>query len=306
MRRPSRADSGGMRWALAASALCAVVALATGCGSNVEKVTVADIEQAAFKTEGGGTARVSFKGEVTFNHDHAQRFEFRGAGLADFQTGSAKFSAVYKFPNAIQEAIKHEFGGPWKANFILDGSEGIILYMRFPYLDGQLPRGKTWLKADIVEIGKRYGLDLDRLKETRRSDPGVMLAYLKSAVGVRKVGTDLVRREVTTHYSSIVGAETIVEEAPKDQQRAMRKYLRLMGIKTYPVDLWVDRDGVVRKLGIELEYKLPDGEYVKMKLSEEYYDFGVEVDIKPPPARRVLDVTPRFRTDRHSPRRLTS
>ena len=296
-----------MRLASAAVVLCAALALATGCASNTEKkVTLADIEQAAFKTEGVRTARVSFEGEVTFNHDHAQRFEFRGRGLTDFQTESAKFNAVYKFPNALQEAIKHEFGGPWKANFILDGSEGIVLYMRFPYLDGQLPGGKTWLRADIVEIGKRYGLDLDRLKETRRSDPALMLAYLRSAVGVRKVGTDLVRREVTTHYSTIVDADTIVAEAPKDQQRAMRKYLRLMGIKTYPVDIWVDRDGIVRRLGVELEYKLPDGEYVKMKLSEEYYDFGVAVNIEPPPAKRVLDVTPRHTRADHAPKRLNS
>jgi hypothetical protein len=295
-----------MRLASAAVLLCVVVAIATGCGSSAEKVTLGDIEQAAFKTEGVGTARVEFTGEVTFNHDHAQRFAFKGHGLTDFRTESAKFNAVYTFPNALQEAIKQEFGGPWKANFVVDGREGIVLYMRLPYLDGQLPGGKTWLKADIVEIGKRYGLDLDRLKETRRSDPGLILAYLKSAVGVRKVGTDLVRREVATHYSTIVDAETIVEEAPKDQQRAMRKYLNLMGIKTYPVDLWVDRDGVVRKVGVKLEYKLPTGEYVQMKLSEEYYDFGVEANIEPPPAKRVLDVTPRSKSDDHAPRRLNS
>jgi hypothetical protein len=296
-----------MRLASAAVVLCATVALATGCGgSGPEKVTLADIEKAAFRTEAVATARVEFRGEVTFNHDHAQRFEFKGRGVADFETDSAKFNAVYKFPNALQEAIKAEFGGPWKANFILDGSEGIVLYMRFPYLDGQLPHGKTWLMADIVEIGKRYGLDLDRLKETKQSDPALMLAYLKSAVGVRKVGTDLVRRDVTTHYSTVVKAETIVEEAPKDQQRAMRKYLRLMGIKTYPVDLWVDRDGIVRKLSIELEYKLPSGEYVKMKLSEEYYDFGVAVNIEPPPAKDVLDITPRRKSRDQASRRLNS
>jgi hypothetical protein len=133
-----------------------------------------------------------------------------------------------------------------------------------------------------------------------------MLAYLKDAVGVRKVGTDLVRRQVTTHYSTVVKAETIVEQAPKDQRDAMRKYLRLMGVKTYPVDIWVDRDGVVTRLATELEYKLPDGEYVKMKLREEYFDFGVEVDIQPPPANQVLDVTKCFCPQRKNDRRLTT
>jgi hypothetical protein len=79
-----------------------------------------------------------------------------------------------------------------------------------------------------------------------------------------------------------------------------------MGIKTYPVDLWVDRDGVVRKVATDLEYKLPDGEYVKMKLSEEYYDFGIEVNIEPPPAKHVLDVTPRRKDSNQEPRRLNS
>jgi hypothetical protein len=302
---PSRADSGDMRWALAAGALCATVALATGCGS-AEVVSLENVANAAVKTEGVGTARFTFKGSVTFNHDHAQRFEFKGHGVADWRNNSAEMKAVYRFPNAIQEFIKEQFGGPATADLILDGREGLVLYMRFPFLKQQLPRGKPWMKADIAKMGKAYGLDLDRLKETKQSDPDQMLDYLKSAVGVRRIGSDLVRREVTTHYSTVVKAETIVEQAPRDQQKAMREFLRLMGIKTYPVDIWVDRDGLVRRLAIELEYKQPHGEYVKMKVSEEYYDFGVEVNIKPPPARHVLDVTPRFRTERHSPRRLTS
>jgi hypothetical protein len=293
-----------MRSVSAAVALCAAIAIVTGCGSAREVVSLDVVSNAAAETESVGTSRVSFEGSVTFNHDHAQRFTFKGHGLVDWRTDSAKMTAVYKFPDAIQEYIKERFGGPWSADFILDGSEGIVLYMRFPLLEGQ--HGKTWLKADIVEIGKAYGLDLDRMKETKRSDPGSMLDYLKSAVGVRKIGTDLVRREITTHYSTVVKAETIVEQSPPDQQKAMRRFLRLMGIKTYPVDIWVDRDGVVRRLAIELEYKLPDGEYVKMKVSEEYFDFGVEANIEAPPAKRVLDVTPRLTTKRHAARRLTS
>jgi hypothetical protein len=294
-----------MRLVWGVGVLCAVT-LAAGCGSGKEVVRLDTVEKAAFQTEGVGTARFSFKGSVTFNHDHAQRYEFKGRGIADWRTDSAKMTAVYKFPDAIQEFIKKQFGRAPSADLILDGRRGIVLYMRFPFLQRLMPRGKSWLKADIVEMGKAYGLDLDRLKETKRSDPGLMLAYLKSAVGVRRVGSDLVRREVTTHYSTIVKAETFIEEAPRDQRKAMRKFLRLMGIKTYPVDIWVDRDGVVRKLAIDLEYKLPEGEYVKMRVSEEYYDFGVEPNIKAPPAKRVIDVTPRLKGRGQRPRRLAA
>ena len=295
-----------MRLASAAVALCAAAVLATGCGGAKEKVSLETIEQAAFKTEDVGSARVSFKGSVTFNHDHEQRYEFKGRGVVDWSTDSSKVSVVYKFPNQIQEFIKAQFGGPADAELILDGREGLVLYMRFPFLKKHVPKNEQWLKADIIKIGKAYGLDLKRLKETKQSHPDQMLAYLKDAVGVRKVGTDLVRREVTTHYSTVVKAETIVEQSPPDEQEAMRKYLRLMGVKTYPVDIWVDRLGVVRKLGIELEYKLPRGDYVKMKISEEYFDFGIETNIAPPPANQVLDVTKCFCPQPKNDRRLSS
>jgi hypothetical protein len=280
-----------MRFAYAAGALFAAAVIATGCGGEREVVKLETVTLAANKTEEVGTARVSFEGSVTFNHDHEQRYEFRGKGLVDWETGSAELSATYKFSNQIQEFIKEQFGGPATADLILDQREGIVLYMRFPFLKDYMPKGKEWLKADIVEIGKAYGLDLDRMKETKRTNPDNMLDYLKSAVGVRKIGSDLVRREVTTHYSTVVKAETIIAHSPKGQQEAMRKYLRLFGIKTYPVDIWVDRDGLVRKLSMELEYKVPRGDYVKMKVSEEYFDFGVPFEIEPPPAKRVLDVT---------------
>ena len=305
MRPPSRADSGDMRWALAAGALCAAVALATGCGS-AEVVSLENVANAAVKTQGVGTARFTFKGSVTFNHDHAQRFEFKGHGVADWRRNSAEMKAVYRFPNAIQEFIEEQFGGPATADLILDGREGLVLYMRFPFLEQQLPRGKPWMKADIAKMGKAYGLDLDRLKETKQSDPDQMLDYLKSAVGVRRIGSDLVRREVTTHYATIVKAETMIQQAPRDQQKAMREYLKRLGIKTYPVDIWVGQDGVVRKLATVLEYNQPSGDFVRMEVSETYYDFGVKTKIRPPAASSVLDVTPHLNARGHAPRPLSS
>jgi hypothetical protein len=291
---------------LAAAGLCLVAMLAAACSGGRDIVSLDTVAYAASKTEAVGTARVSFEGVVTFNHDHAQRFEFRGHGVADWRTGSAQMTAVYTFPGPIQEAIKEQFGRPASAEMIVDGRKGIVLYMRFPFLERLMPRGKTWMKADIVEMGKAYGLDLDRMKETKQSDPGQMLAYLKSAVGVRRVGSDLVDRDVTTHYATIVKAETIIRQAPRDQQEAMRKYLRRLGVRTYPVDIWVDRDGVVRKLATVLEYKQPTGDFVRMELSEEYSDFGLKARIRPPAPKSVLDVTPRLGTESQAQETLAS
>jgi hypothetical protein len=298
-----------MRVVLAAAAAvvaCAAAVIATGCSGARDVVSLDTVANAAYKTESVGTSRVSFQGVVTFNHDHAQRYEFKGHGVADWKTGSAELTASYKYPGPVQEAIKEAFGRPPTADLILDGRKGIVLYMRFPFLQRLMPRGKSWLKADIVEIGKAYGLDLDRMKETKQSDPGTMLAYLKSAIGVRRVGSDLVRREVTTHYATIVKAETIIEQAPRDQQKAMRKYLQRLGIKTYPVDIWVGQDGAVHKLSIVLEYNQPSGDFVRMEVSEVYYDFGVKTNIRPPAPSSVLDVTPHLSDEARNSRSLSS
>ena len=151
-RRP--ADSHAMRViGVAGVALCAAAMLAAGCSGGRDVVPLETVANAAFKTESVGTARVSFEGTVTFNHDHAQRFEFRGRGIADWRTGSSEMTAVYKFPGPVQEAIKQQFGRPVSANLIVDGRKGIVLYMRFPFLDQLMPRGKRWLKADIVVMG---------------------------------------------------------------------------------------------------------------------------------------------------------
>src|SRR5438093_6638513 len=98
-----------MRFLPAAVVLGAVV-LATGCGGAGKEVVRLDtIKKAAFTTQAVGTSRVSIKGSVTFNHDHAQRYSFKGHGVVDWQTESAKLTTSYRFPDTVQEFIKKQF-----------------------------------------------------------------------------------------------------------------------------------------------------------------------------------------------------
>ena len=80
--------------AAAGVVLCAAAVAAAGCSGGRDIVPLETVANAAFKTESVGTARVSFEGTVTFNHDHAQRFEFRGRGLADWRTGSSEMTVI--------------------------------------------------------------------------------------------------------------------------------------------------------------------------------------------------------------------
>jgi hypothetical protein len=87
-----------MRLVWGAGVLCAV-ALVTGCGSSSKEVITLDtVEKAAFKTEGVGTARVTFKGSVTFNHDHAQRYSFKGQRDCRLANGLSKDDGGLQVP----------------------------------------------------------------------------------------------------------------------------------------------------------------------------------------------------------------
>jgi len=120
------ADSHAMKMiGVAGVALCAAAMLAAGCSGGRDIVPLETVANAAFKTESVGTARLSFEGTVTFNHDHAQRFKFTGHGIADWRTGSSKMTAAYKFRGPVQEVIKQQFGRPVSANPIVDGRKGI-------------------------------------------------------------------------------------------------------------------------------------------------------------------------------------
>jgi hypothetical protein len=278
-----------MRAGLAAMALCAALALVTGCGGDV--VSFDNLAGAAVRTEQAGSARVSFEGSVTLNHDHAQRVTFVGEGVMDWSTSSLSMRGEYTFPPEVQEVL----GPDTTFQMIMDGRNGLVMYMRFSFLEKELPKGKTWMKADFQKLGKAEGLDLDQELQAQGSDPSQMLEYIKSVADVEKVGSDLVRREVTTHYHAEVDMRKVVEQAPATRRAATKKLVdklaRRFRESTYPMEIWVGQDGLVHKVEITLEYVEPGTGSAEMTISQELYDFGVETYIEPPPAARVFDVT---------------
>jgi hypothetical protein len=58
-----------------------------------------------------------------------------------------------------------------------------------------------------------------------------------------------------------------------------------------PTEVWIDEEGLARRM--ELTYKgmrFAPGEEGDMTMTMELFDFGVEVDIQPPPANNVTDL----------------
>lgn len=267
----------------------ALAVLVAACGSDV--ISFDTVANASVETQEAGTARVTLDVAVTFGHDHAKRVRVTGGGVVDFERSSARVKVNYAFRDDIQEILEHRFGGKPSAELIMDGRKGLVLYVRFSFLRDELPPGKKWFKADLQKIGEKSGVDVREILQASQSDPDEMLTFLERNAEVEKVGTDLVRRELTTHYTTTVDAHEVAATAPPEQRKAMEESMRLTGIETYPIEVWVDRYGLLRKLVLDLEWKQPETGWVQMVITEELYDFGVDVDIEAPPARRVLDIT---------------
>ena len=79
----------------------------------------------------------------------------------------------------------------------------------------------------------------------------------------------------------------VAENAPEDVQDDIRKIIEETGDRTIPMDIWIDTDGLARRL--RWTQHLPQG--TTMTMNEELYDFGAEVDATTPPADEVLDLT---------------
>src|SRR6266508_1112129 len=100
---------------------------------------------------------------------------------------------------------------------------------------------------------------------------------------VREVGSEDVRSTATTHYEGTLDLQKVVDQAPQDKRAELQEWLNFMGEvepTKVPFGLWIDGDGVAHRLRIDQE---GDG-----SVTIEYYDFGVAVEVTPPPADEIM------------------
>ena len=84
-----------------------------------------------------------------------------------------------------------------------------------------------------------------------------------------------------------------LELSAAERQRArqgMQRMLGQLGAKGVPFEVFVDGDGLLRRLTMDMSMKAM-GQPLSTKVSMDYFDFGVDVDVQAPPARDVTDAT---------------
>jgi hypothetical protein len=207
-----------------------------------------------------------------------------GKGVYDGRARTGWMSMSYSLPQSAQAQL----GGNPSMEMIFDGHDGLVMYMRSSLF--RQVAGDKWVKLDLEQIADKQGLDLGALMNANQADPSQALAMLKASSDARVAGTDTIRGVRTTRYSLRIDLRRIAEEN-KALRDSLQQVIDATGIDSYPAEAWVDAQGRIRRLKVEMSMSMPGAGPMKMTMVEDLYGFGSHVSIFPPPADQVVDLS---------------
>lgn len=222
------------------------------CGGTSEVTSLDPVAQAADRTTSAAgvhfemSARIAGQGEaLAFSGpgeiaDHGKEMHMRltlpASTLGAGGAGNVKFDVV----SANDTYYLH--GGPFQ----------------------QIAPGK-WVKVKSTDKAFQLG----------QNDPSQMLQYLRATSNVDEVGKDTVRGVETTHYAARLQLDRVADKVSPEAASALKQATKTLGTKEIPLDVWVDRDGLVRRIKMDWH---PKGGSLVMGL--DLFDFGdVHVDV---------------------------
>jgi hypothetical protein len=273
---------------LVAAAIAIVVILAVG-GGGPAGVSGAELAHAADATIRAGGARIDSQVQLTVPGS-AQQLRFEMKGVTDLSGRHVDLSADM-WPAAQQlPASKRGTRADWQMRLISDWP---VMYIRFsPF--AKETGGKPWIKMDLRKALGAAGID-QSLSSPGSSDPSQGLQFLRaSGATVQKLGTERVRGADTTHYRAVIDLRDYPKRVPASERararQSVERIIKLTGSSTTPVEAWVDRKGLVRRVDMTINEKI-NGRQITAKDSTYYSAFGTRIRIVKPPADQVEDVT---------------
>lgn len=288
----------------ALAGLLAALAAAAGCGGGSgtsvtgEPISLVQLSRAATTSADAPSGRFAFSFEASMPGSD-ETFAFAGEGAFDAAGKRAQLS--FDLASLAKLLGKEFFGGipvsgwpyfddpsAWQLEAVQDGD---VSYVRLPALSSQLPAGKSWVRADAASKVKAQGLDLTQFKQFDGEDRHKMLDYLRAAAGeIETVGVEEVRGDSTTHYRATIDLAKYAMLTPPSERGALLGDVLPADGAELPVDLWLDEQGLVRKLAMSLTATPPGAtEESTASMTFELWDFGEAVAIELPPADEVVD-----------------
>jgi hypothetical protein len=208
-----------------------------------------------------GTARMTLT-TMASGAPGSPDFSATGKGLVDFRTGNV--------------AMTMGFGGSEISISTIDG----VLYMRMPDL---LHLPTPWIKMSIPAMANGQ----TQMTPMNSASPTAYLDALAGAGDVSDEGRETIDDAPATHYHVEVDVQRAYEAVPEEQRAELERTFGTVPVTTrsLPMDVWLSDGG----LPVRTELRIEVGDLTtttRMDLT----DFGVDVDIQPPPADQVTEV----------------
>jgi hypothetical protein len=292
------------------------VVLTAGCGGagtslGGESLTPEQLRQAASASVDAQSSRFALDLDLTLPGAPGS-FAFSGEGAFDSAGERATISLDLSSLAGLFGGLMGGLGGgftpgqappdfqrpeAWKLDAIVDGQ---VVYVRFPALASELPEGKSWVRMDAADQGKTaQDFGFSGLEDFTNEDPRALLEVLESVSGeIETVGTEELRGAQTTHYRATLDVRDLGGLAPKAQGQSQElgemldQLVEQAGLSAIPFDVWLDEEGLVRKVEASVSVAPPgESDPLEASLAFELYDYGLEVDVTPPPADEVVDAS---------------
>lgn len=120
--------------------------------------------------------------------------------------------------------------------------------------------------------------------------PTAILDDLRDAnATIEELGTEELRGVNTTHFRAIVDTEALAEGMTASERAELEN--ELGGISAeFPMEFWVDDDGLVRKFLLDMSDPelLDDPDLLSAQIVFEMFDYGEPVSIEAPPADKII------------------
>lgn len=258
--------------AAAGAAITVAIVLLAGSHGSVNVGGLDPVAQAADTTSAAGSAEFGIAGSI---NAAGQAIPLKGSGTADMRSHKMRMSMSFPIPGFGQTDVEE----------IFDGS---TLYMRFPAsLMQRMPGAKPWMKLDLAALGKASGVDLKQAMQSNQNNPADMLQALKAAGTSKVVGQENIGGAPTTHYSATIDMNKVAARVgDKQAVESIKQLSRQSGLSSFPVEVWIDRAGRVRR-----EYMKLSASQFSMEMTISFTRFGVPVDTTPPAADQVMDAS---------------
>ena len=206
--------------------------------------------------------------------------------------GELRMSGVQQFAPTPALDVQVDGAVPGSSTEVIlkDGIE----YVKVVGAAAQLSGGKQWLKLDLSQLGAQSGgASLgSALKINQNTDASQQMKLLLTSGDLKKIGSETVDGVRTTHYGGTVDPATMLRKQAAgsklspEELKQLQDTLQSAGITDEHIDVWLDEAG----LPVEMKVALQSAAGA-VTVDEHFSDWGTPVDITPPPADQVLDIS---------------